>query len=182
MLRTSTRYRLAAALTSAAIVCTLTASDAPAGSGDCAQPVSGGSNPLTSDCAYVLKAAVKAAVCDLCVCDVNGDASETSADALVCLRKAIGQSVTLACPACATTTTTDPGPHVSSTTTSTTSTTTTLPVRCVENADCAALPVAFRCNPNTGTCEKPCTRNSQCKDFYECNKITQYCQEPALLF
>ncbi|MFN2425718.1 MAG: hypothetical protein ABR587_04645 [Candidatus Binatia bacterium] len=156
-----------------------------AAKGDCGQPVSTGSGPTASDCNRVLRASVGSSTCELCVCDVNGSDSLSTVDALLCLKSAVGQSVTLNCPPCVgatTTTTTDPGTGPSTTSTSTTSTTTTIPVRCQDDTACSALPAEFRCNPNTETCEKPCTRNGQCKDFYVCNKTTQYCQEPALLF
>lgn len=150
-----------------------------AAKGDCGQPLSTGSAPTASDCGYVLKAAVGTNVCALCVCDINGSTATTTADALFCLKKAVGQQVVMSCPSCTTTTTVVQPPTTS---TSTTSTTTTIPVRCSGSSDCAALPASFRCNPNTGTCETPCTKNSQCKDFYLCNNVTQYCEEPAPQF
>lgn len=160
----------------------LTGSAAMAAKGDCAQPLSSGTGPNSSDCSFVLKASVGTMACEPCVCDVNGNASLTSSDALLCLQRAVGQNVNLDCPPCdgVTTTTIYSGP--STTSTSTTSTTTTIPVRCSGNGDCAALPQGFRCNPNTETCETPCTKNIDCKDFYRCNTTTQYCEEPALLF
>lgn len=154
-----------------------------AAKGDCSQPVTNGANPTASDCGYVLRAAVGSEACELCVCDANGSAQNSTADALVCLRKAVGQQVALSCPPCETVTTTtidNSGP--STTSTSTTSTTTTIPVRCSGDAQCSALPPTFRCNPNTETCEEPCVRNTQCKDFYLCNKTTGYCEEPAPQF
>lgn len=147
-----------------------------AAKGDCGQPLSTGSTPIASDCFFVLKAAVGANVCAPCVCDINGNAATTTTDALFCLKKAVGQQVALNCPSCSTTTTVI---HSSTTSTSTTSTTTTIPVRCSGNSDCSALPATFRCNPNTGTCETPCTKDSQCKDFNICNKVTTYCEDPA---
>ena len=148
-----------------------------AAQGDCSQPVSSGTTPNTSDCSFVLRAAVGTKTCALCVCDVNSSSSLTTVDALICLKKAVGQSVTIDCVPCGPTTTTP-----STTSTSTTSTTTTIPVRCDSNSDCGALPDTFRCNPNTDTCEKPCTKTADCKDFYECNTTTGYCQQPALLY
>jgi hypothetical protein len=178
-----------AALSGAALAAILAAAMfvAPASlaaNGDCAQPVSNGSAPTAVDCAYVLKSAVGALTCDLCICDVNGNGSKNTTDALVCLKKAVGQSIGLQCPPCdgVTTTTVKTGPGESTTSTSTTSTTTTIPVNCSSNGDCSGLPAEFRCNPNLGQCEKPCTRNADCHDFYTCNTTTQYCQEPALLF
>jgi hypothetical protein len=159
----------------------LASSIALAGHGDCAQPVSSGSGPNASDCSFVLKASVGSTNCTMCVCDVNGTATQTTTDALLCLKKAVGQVVTLNCPPCVTTTTMT-GTGASTTSTSTTSTTTTIPVRCADNSACSALPAEFRCNPNTETCEKPCTKNADCKDFYLCNTTTQYCEDAALLF
>jgi len=158
----------------------MTASAAMAGKGDCGQPQSTGANPSASDCAYILKTSVQILSCDVCICDVNNSTTITASDALLCLRKAVAQPVVLNCPSCGPTTTVATG---STTSTSTTSTTTTLAVNCSSNSDCAALPAGHRCNPNNDLCEKPCTRNADCHDFYtQCNKVTGYCQEPALLF
>lgn len=171
----------AARLIAAAVLVCLQAGAAVAAKGDCAQPLSSGSAPTTTDCSFVLRASVGSVACDLCVCDVNGSGGQTTSDALVCLKRAVGQPVNLDCPPCEEVTTTTVS-GASTTSTSTTSTTTTIPVRCTGNGDCSALPEDFRCNPNTETCEKPCTKNADCKDFYVCNKTTQYCEEPALLF
>ena len=166
-----------------ALLC-LAVSPSLAANGDCGQPVSSGSSPMANDCGYILKVAVGSKPCDACVCDVNGSASSTTVDALICLKKAVGQPVTLACPSCVvTTTTTVSADKPSTTSTSTTSTTTTIPVRCNDNGDCSGLQSGFRCNPNSDTCEKPCTRNADCHGIYdECNKSTGYCQEKLLLF
>jgi hypothetical protein len=65
----------------------------------CAQPVSDGNAPVASDCLFILRTAVGTADCDPgCVCDPNGSDTITASDALVCLKKAVGQSVTLDCP------------------------------------------------------------------------------------
>jgi hypothetical protein len=155
-----------------------------AANGDCGQPVSNGSGPSAADCAFVLRTAVGAGTCELCVCDVNGTQSLNTTDALVCLKIAVGQGLDLECPPCGdlTTTTVEQGTGESTTSTSTTSTTTTMPVRCTSESDCSALPDEFRCNPHTDTCERPCERTAHCHDFYVCNKTTQYCEEPTLLF
>jgi len=171
------RFAFAAALLAFALAA---AGPALAANGDCSQPVSSGDDPTAPDCSYVLRASVGLVTCEMCVCDVNGTETTTTADALACLRKAVGLDIPLDCPPCEGVTTTLA--QVSTTSTSTTSTTTTIPVRCDNNADCDALPDEFRCNPNTETCEKPCTRDTHCKDFYECNTSTGYCQEPALQF
>lgn len=167
----------AALLTATALL--LTAGTAVAAQGDCGQPLSSGTTPNTSDCSFILRTAVGSRNCAMCTCDLNSSASFSTIDALICLKKAVGQNVVLDCPPCGTvTTTTKP----STTSTSTTSTTTTVPINCDSNADCSALPDPFRCNPNTGTCEKPCTKTADCKDFYECNTTTGYCTAPALLY
>jgi hypothetical protein len=57
-----------------------------------------GVTPKSSDALFVLKAAVAASNCDLQVCDVNGSNTVTSSDALLILKFAVGQAVTLGCP------------------------------------------------------------------------------------
>src|SRR5690348_8037253 len=42
-----------------------------AAQGDCSQPISNGTTPNTSDCSFILRAAVGVKTCALCVCDVN---------------------------------------------------------------------------------------------------------------
>lgn len=56
-------------------------------------------DPRTSDALFVLKAAVQASNCDARVCDVNNSGSVTASDALVILKRAVGQPVELNCPA-----------------------------------------------------------------------------------
>lgn len=181
---TATRSRLAPFLLAVAFAAglLLQAPASHAAKGDCGQPQSTGTKPSASDCLVILKAAVQVVSCELCVCDVNNSKSLSATDGLQCLKKAVGVNITLTCPSCSPVTTTTLASTGSTTSTSTTSTTTTLPVNCSSNGDCGALPDGFRCNPNTDTCEKPCTRDNDCKDFYLCNKSTGYCQEPALLF
>jgi len=48
---------------------------------------------------HVLKSAVGTATCDLSVCDVNSSGTRTATDALLVLKKAVGQPVALSCPA-----------------------------------------------------------------------------------
>ncbi|MFN2375712.1 MAG: hypothetical protein ABR538_04195 [Candidatus Binatia bacterium] len=67
--------------------------------GDCGTPLSS-TTPKTSDCLYILHAAVGNRSCALCTCDVNNTAETTAADALACLRAAVGQDVPLVCPPC----------------------------------------------------------------------------------
>jgi hypothetical protein len=165
--RFSTSFALSIAA-AAAVAVVAGGSWSLAAQGDCGQPLSSGTKPNTSDCSYILKAAVGSKPCDLCVCDVNHQSGISTVDALICLKRAVGQNVVLS--------------FNTTTSTSTTSSTTTIPVRCSGNSDCSDLPSGFRCNPNTDTCEKPCTKDTDCHDFYECNKTTGYCQEPPLLF
>lgn len=176
--------RLGAAATAAVLISFATV--AMAGKGDCGQPLSTGSGPAAVDCIFILKFALGIGSCEMCVCDLDNSKKVGAADALRCLKKAVGQGVSLGCPSCspATTTTTEftRTSSTSTTTSSTSSTSSTLPVHCAVNADCGALPPEFRCNPNTGDCEKPCSKNTDCKLFYQCNKTTKYCEEPALRF
>jgi hypothetical protein len=67
--------------------------------GDCAQPVTNGSSPTASDCLFILRAAVGSETCDpACICAPKGSLPTTATDALVCLKKAVGQPVMLSCP------------------------------------------------------------------------------------
>ena len=54
--------------------------------------------PLASDALYALQTAVGNAHCALCDCDVSGDRKITASDALLTLKRAVGQNVTLSCP------------------------------------------------------------------------------------
>src|SRR5262245_35055727 len=66
--------------------------------GGCGQPVSSGAKPIASDCLFILRSAVGSQTCDpACVCDTNGTDDTTASDALVCLKKAVGQDVDLEC-------------------------------------------------------------------------------------
>ncbi|HYC53893.1 MAG TPA: choice-of-anchor L domain-containing protein [Candidatus Binatia bacterium] len=68
--------------------------------GDCAQPLSNGIKPNTSDALAILKAAVGGDQCDAnpCICDPNGDDKILTTDALYALKVAVGQSLVLMCP------------------------------------------------------------------------------------
>jgi hypothetical protein len=55
---------------------------------------------FASNALDVLRAAVGAAYCRTCVCDVNGSLGVTVADALSVLKKSVGLDVTLSCSAC----------------------------------------------------------------------------------
>lgn len=77
----------------------LAAIPARAAVGDCGMPVSE-TEPKTSDCLFVLRAAVDIIQCAACTCDVNDSGEITAGDALLCLKAAVGQDVTLTCPPC----------------------------------------------------------------------------------
>ena len=93
--------------------------------GDCSQPVSTGANPLASDCLFILRVAVNLQVCtpQACVCDPTGDGNTTASDALTCLKKAVGEPITLMCPCTTTTSSTTTSTTVTTSTTTTSSTT-----------------------------------------------------------
>ena len=84
----------------AAVVLLVSGDDvARAAQGDCSQPVSTQSTPTASDCLFILRAAVGLESCvPECICAPSGSLPASATDALVCLRKAVGQPVTLACP------------------------------------------------------------------------------------
>jgi Cytochrome C oxidase, cbb3-type, subunit III len=73
----------------------------------CAQPLTSGPQPTASDCLVILKAALGAGGCDPeCICAPKGSLPISATDALICLKRAIGQQVTLQCPCEGVTTTT----------------------------------------------------------------------------
>ena len=53
-----------------------------------------------TDALFILRVAVGATSCELCVCDVNNSGGVSATDALIVLRAAVGQSENLQCPAC----------------------------------------------------------------------------------
>jgi len=55
---------------------------------------------VAGDALAVLKAAVGTFDCALCTCDVNNSGNVSATDALIVLKKAVGQDVPLNCPAC----------------------------------------------------------------------------------
>jgi len=79
-------------------------------SGTCGDPISfaastaarafSGAAVTASDALATLQAAVGLLSCPLCVCDVNGSNTLSATDALTILQFAVGQSITLDCPAC----------------------------------------------------------------------------------
>jgi hypothetical protein len=52
------------------------------------------------DALYILRTSVGTRTCDLCVCDVDLSGGTAASDALRALRKGVGQTVELTCPAC----------------------------------------------------------------------------------
>jgi hypothetical protein len=75
------------------------AAPAIAGKGDCSQPVSTGASPAASDCLFILRVAVGTTTCSpACICAPLGALPTRTSDALLCLRRSVGQDVTLACP------------------------------------------------------------------------------------
>lgn len=70
-----------------------------AAQGDCSQPLSNGDSPVSTDCLFILNAAVSLVTCSpTCICAPSGELPASATDALVCLRKAVGQDVPLSCP------------------------------------------------------------------------------------
>lgn len=57
-----------------------------------------GAVPKAGDALFVLKAAVQSSNCHVNVCDVNDSGTITATDALIILRRAVGQNVPLQCP------------------------------------------------------------------------------------
>jgi hypothetical protein len=55
--------------------------------------------PVASDALFALQAAVGLFTCDTRVCDTDGNATIAATDALLILRKSVGDDVTLECSA-----------------------------------------------------------------------------------
>lgn len=67
----------------------------------CSRPVNPADDkPKAGDCLYILRAAVGIQPCCLCPCDADGNGSTTAADALRCLRVAVGAPAELECLTC----------------------------------------------------------------------------------
>ncbi len=65
----------------------------------CGKPTNGPTpNPTTTDALFALGSAVGPRTCDLRVCDVNDSGTLSTTDALIILKKAVGQSIELTCP------------------------------------------------------------------------------------
>jgi uncharacterized repeat protein (TIGR01451 family) len=70
-----------------------------AAQGDCGQPLSTGAAPTASDCLFILRSAVGSQTCEpICICDTNGAGGTSATDALLCLKAAVAEPVTLSCP------------------------------------------------------------------------------------
>lgn len=93
------------------------------GEDQCSQPVSSGAAPVSTDCLYILQAAVSLQTCSPeCICAPTGTLPVKATDALLCLNVAVGVNLPLNCPCNGGTSTT----VTSSTVTSTTETSTTV--------------------------------------------------------
>ena len=65
----------------------------------CAQPVSSGPTPVSTDCLYILQASVGLQACSpACICSPNGDETIAATDALICLNVSVGVEIPLNCP------------------------------------------------------------------------------------
>jgi len=65
----------------------------------CAQPVSSGPTPVSTDCLYILQASVGLQTCSpTCICSPNGDETIAATDALICLNVSVGVEIPLNCP------------------------------------------------------------------------------------
>jgi len=92
-------YALLAVAALSAIAVAAVSTRVQAAQGDCSQPLSTGTAPTASDCLFILRTAVGAQTCDpVCVCDTNGAGGTTATDALLCLKAAVAEPVTLSCP------------------------------------------------------------------------------------
>jgi hypothetical protein len=70
-----------------------------AAKGACSQPTSAGSQPVASDCLFILRTSVGSSSCGpACICAPTGSLPTVSSDALLCLRASVGQQVELDCP------------------------------------------------------------------------------------
>ena len=64
----------------------------------CGAPATRKETPTASDAQYALRSAVGTIGCATCECDVNDSTTVTAVDALLILKFAVGQNVTLDCP------------------------------------------------------------------------------------
>lgn len=69
---------------------------AQAAQGDCGQPVTAGDTPASTDCLYLLQAAIGSRTCvSDCICDVDATGEIAATDSLQCLVVAVGGSAEL---------------------------------------------------------------------------------------
>jgi hypothetical protein len=88
-----------AIVTSALLALFVFAGGAEAAKGACSQPSSTGSDPIASDCLFILRTAVGSSKCGpACICAPKGSLPTVTSDALLCLRGSVGQPVVLDCP------------------------------------------------------------------------------------
>jgi hypothetical protein len=86
------------ALTTAFVLVLSSGANAHASFGDCGQPLTIAANPTVRDCLFILRASVAIDQCALdCLCEPSGGGAVTATDALLCLRRVTGQSVSLDC-------------------------------------------------------------------------------------
>jgi len=102
-IRNSLRTRVMRAATialSALILSTACARVAAAAPGDCAAPTAADRLINSTQCLFILKAAVGTETCPtpVCSCDPSGDGIISASDALRCLKAALGIAIVLACP------------------------------------------------------------------------------------
>jgi hypothetical protein len=92
-------FRLTATAMLAAGVLGGSPGTANAGLGSCSQPVSTGTDPVASDCLYILRTAVGAVVPPKpCITRTRGGTITRASDALQCLTYSVGGPVTVDCP------------------------------------------------------------------------------------
>lgn len=125
----------------------LAVAPAEAGLGDCSQPLSSGPAPVSTDCLFILNAAVSLASCSpACICAPSGELPISATDALVCLRRAVGQVIPLNCPCGSGSTSTTSSTRLETTTTLFATTTTLSP---------DSLMMSIEVGRAAGICEAP---------------------------
>jgi len=138
---------LAGVLVATALWLGLSVPPAQAGLGDCSQPLSSGPVPVSTDCLFILNAAVSLASCSpACICAPSGELPISATDALVCLRRAVGQVIPLNCPCGSGSTSTTSSTRLETTTTLFATTTTLSP---------DSLMMSIEVGRAAGICEAP---------------------------
>jgi hypothetical protein len=141
MRSSSRRYAsLALAVPLVATILAAQARIARAELGDCGQPLSNGSGPVTTDCLYILNVAIGLQSCSPdCICAPNGVLPTAADDALACLIAATGATSVLDCPCGASTTLAPPTTTTVPASTSTTTTTLVLGAACPDTLEVTAF-------------------------------------------